>query len=253
MPVEKELEPYEPQGVLQSIGPEIWIVEGPVIGFRWLGLRLPFTTRMTIVRLADGGLWVHSPVELGADLARAIDALGPVRHLVAPNRIHYWWLPAWQHRYPGALGWACPDDQSRALRHGVRIDGRLGEEPPLAWRGQIEQLLVPGWFMTEAVFFHTASSTLILTDLIESFEADRIKSPVFRFLCGATGALHPDGKMPLDLRMTFLGRGGELRAAVRRMIGWRPERIVIAHGRWYRENAEAELRRAFRWVGPLEP
>jgi hypothetical protein len=32
------------------------------------------------------------------------------------------------------------------------------------------------------------------------------------------------------------------------MLGWDPERIVLAHGRWYEANGSAELRRAFRWV-----
>jgi hypothetical protein len=32
------------------------------------------------------------------------------------------------------------------------------------------------------------------------------------------------------------------------MMAWEPERIIIAHGRWYEGNAVAELRRAFRWV-----
>ena len=41
---------------------------------------------------------------------------------------------------------------------------------------------------------------------------------------------------------------GEMRDAVDTMISWQPERIIIAHGRWYEGNAVAELRRAFRWL-----
>jgi hypothetical protein len=37
-------------------------------------------------------------------------------------------------------------------------------------------------------------------------------------------------------------------AAVRTMMSRRPRRIIIAHGRWHRENAVAELKRAFRWL-----
>jgi hypothetical protein len=32
------------------------------------------------------------------------------------------------------------------------------------------------------------------------------------------------------------------------MIGWNPERIVIAHGRWFETDGTAELRRAFGWL-----
>ena len=44
---------------------------------------LPFTTRMTVIRLPDGGLWLHSPTPLDDGLRAAIDALGPVAHIVA--------------------------------------------------------------------------------------------------------------------------------------------------------------------------
>jgi hypothetical protein len=56
------------------------------------------------------------------------------------------------------------------------------------------------------------------------------------------GVVDPDGKAPLELRRTFKNRGA-LRAAIERMIGWQPRRIILAHGRWYPDNAIAELRR----------
>ena len=44
---------------------------------------------MTVVRLADGGLWCHSPIAPAPELFAQIDALDEVRHLVSPNKIHY--------------------------------------------------------------------------------------------------------------------------------------------------------------------
>lgn len=35
------------------------------------------------------------------------------------------------------------------------------------------------------------------------------------------------------------------------MIEWNPERVIMAHGRWYEHDGVAELKRAFRWLGPL--
>jgi hypothetical protein len=35
------------------------------------------------------------------------------------------------------------------------------------------------------------------------------------------------------------------------MIAWNPERVILAHGRWYERDGAQELRRAFRWV--LDP
>ena len=244
------MEPYRPINTLKPVAGDVWLVDGPIIGFRYLGVRLPFPTRMTIVRLAGGELWVHSPTELCATLQAAVAALGPVRHLIAPNRIHYWWIADWQRAFPEALAYAAPGVRKAAAARGARFDRDLEDRPEPAWAGQIDQLLVRGGYLSEAVFFHAASRTLILTDLIESFEADRIESRWLRLAIRLAGCLHPDGKMPIDLRMTFLGHRRELRRAVATMLGWRPERVIIAHGHWYAENALAELRRAFRWLGP---
>jgi hypothetical protein len=94
---------------------------------------------------------------------------------------------------------------------------------------------------------HTARRcTLVLTDLIENFEASKINSPLMQFLTWLGGVRDPQGSMPRDMRMTFQQQ--QLKAAIEKMIDWNPERIVIAHGRWYDRNGRAELIRAFHWL-----
>ncbi len=43
---------------------------------------------MAVLRLSDGSLWVHSPVNLDDDLAAALAELGEVKHIVTPNYEH---------------------------------------------------------------------------------------------------------------------------------------------------------------------
>lgn len=68
---------------MKSFAPGIYIVDGPVLSF------LPFLypTCMAIVRLSDGSLWVWSPVELTDELKAEVEALGPVKHILSPNKI----------------------------------------------------------------------------------------------------------------------------------------------------------------------
>ncbi len=80
---------YEPINTLKPVADNIWIVDGPIVRMDVPGGSIPFPTRMTIVRLANGDLWVHSPTALTNTLQAEVDELGPVRHLVSPNRIHY--------------------------------------------------------------------------------------------------------------------------------------------------------------------
>ena len=102
--------------------------------------------------------------------------------------------------------------------------------------------------MTEVVFFHRPSRTLILTDLIENFEPEKLRSWTMRLLTWFGGVQDPDGRMPRDMRFSFRSRKAELRIAIETMIALAPERIILAHGRWYERDGARELRRAFRWL-----
>ncbi|MBL6929192.1 MAG: DUF4336 domain-containing protein [Rhodospirillales bacterium] len=244
------VETYEPTGILKPVADGVWIVDGPVIKFGYLGVKFPFPTRMTIVRLADGGLWVHSPTEISPALKSDVDALGPVRYLIAPNRIHYWWVEDWVAAYADALSYAAPGVRKKARSKGrfADYDADLAVDGEYPWSGELEMLLVPGSYLTEAVFFHQPTRTLVITDLIQNYESEKIANPVFRYLSRWAGAVDPDGQTPVDLRSTFFRHRKQMTEAVRTMISWQPQRIIIAHGRWYEENAVGELKRAFRWL-----
>ena len=238
--------PYAPLNTLKPVAPDVWIADGPVIRF----YGLPFTTRMSVIRLPGGGLWLHSPIAPDPGLVAEVAALGPVAHLVAPNWIHYAHVGAWQALYPQAQCWAAPGVRERAAsRHvAIRIDAELGDAAPEAWAGVIEQMIFAGSAVhREAVFFHRPSKTLILTDLIENFER-RALPAWFVPLAFMAGVLDPDGKAPIDMRQTFRKGRAAARASAQRMIGWGPERVILAHGRWYPRDGVAELRRAFRWL-----
>jgi hypothetical protein len=202
---------------------------------------------MTIVRLPNGGLWLHSPIEPDDALFKNISELGPVQFLVAPNTFHYWWIPDWKARFPAAIAYAVPDLERSAKRR-IPIERTLNGVAPPEWNDVIDQVLIRGDVLTEVDFFHRPSRTLILTDLIESFEPGRTRKRWYRWLIRLRGAADPDGKTPFDIQLTFVRHRKAVRAAVERMIAWSPERIIIAHGRWYEANALPELSRAFRWV-----
>ncbi len=237
---------YEPLNVLKPVAADIWIVDGPAIRF----YGLPFSTRMTVVRLANGDLWLHSPTVYDAALAGELAKLGPVRHLVAPNWIHYAYVAEWQAVCPEAEAWAAPGVAARAASRGLEMafDHDLGPEAEAPWAGEIGQMIVEGSKVhREAVFFHNASRSLILTDLIENFETANV--PWWMALLGRLGGIMaPKGAMPRDMRMTFRGHHDQLRAAIEGMINWGPERIILAHGRCFERDAEDELRRAFGFV-----
>jgi len=237
---------YEPLDTLKPVADGLWLIDGPAIRF----FGMPFSTRATVVLLENGDFWVHSPTRLTDGLRRELDAIGPVRHLIAPNWLHYAHLDDWLAAYPEAQAWGAPGVEARARKKGLalQIDHTLQwDRAEAPWDGQIEQMIVRGSKLhREAVFFHHASQTLILTDLIEAFETAKL--PVWmRPLVWIAGIDDPDGTMPPDMRRSFRDRTA-LGADLERMIAWAPERVIIAHGRWYESNGVAELERAFRKV-----
>ena len=238
---------YPPLNTLKPVADDVWIVDGPLIRFRTIGLNIPFPTRATIIRLDGGRLFVHSPTPLDGSLKAEIDKSGVPRWIIGPNRLHYWWIPDWRDAYPEAEVYLAPRIKEQAGER-LNFDCRaLDLSSGYAWDEQIKTLSVPGAYMTEIVFFHVASRTLVLTDLIENFESAKLGF-LMRFLCWLGGVRDPDGSTPSDLRATFRKQRPQVRAAVETMIEWDPERIVLAHGRWYARDGRAELQRAFRWI-----
>ncbi len=244
MAPDKHATGHEPLNTLKPVAPDIWLIDGPAVRF----YGMPYSTRCTVVRLADGKLWVHSPSLLTDALRTELKALGPVRYLIAPNWLHYVNIASWQQAYPDAATYAAPGVAARAARKGapLRVDDDLGQTAPPAWADQIDQMIVLGSKRhREAVFFHRTSATLILTDLIQNFETAKL--PVWmRPLVWLAGIDDSDGKMPLDMRMTFAK--APLAESVEEMIAWNPQRLILAHGRWYPQDAVEELRRAFRRI-----
>jgi len=241
---------YEPTGLLKPVDENIWIVDGPVEHMQQFGFNVPFPTRMTVIRLNDHSLFIHSPVKPEQKLFAAIDALGPVAHLISPNKLHYAAIHPWSQQYPNALCWASPGVRERAENHCIKVhfDHDLRPEAAPAWSGEIDQVIFKGSrFMEEVVFFHKSSRTVILADLIENFEAEKLNT-VMRWLVRLAGNLDPDGKLPIDLRMTFLGRHKQACKSYACLLAWQPERIILSHGRWYDRNGVKELKRAFRWL-----
>ncbi len=227
---------------LHEFGPDIWVCEGPVVPF-FFGFHYP--TRMAVVRLSDGGLFVWSPIALSAELKHEVDTLGPVRHLVSPNLLHHLFLGEWKSAYPEARLYASPGLRSR--RKDLVFDAELADAPDPGWAADLDQVLVLGSFaMTEAVFFHRASGTAIFADLIENLPRDWFGG--WRGLVARLdGIVEPNPGAPREWRASFINRRAA-RSALERILAWPIERVLIAHGEPASTNGAAFVRDAFVWL-----
>ncbi|MGH8796565.1 MAG: DUF4336 domain-containing protein [Caldimonas sp.] len=227
--------------MLVPFAENLYLAEGPTVSF----FGFPYPTRMVVARLSTGRLWVWSPVALTHELAAAVASLGPVAYIVSPNKLHHLFLADWSRRWPDARLYAPPGLARKKTR--LHFEAELGDGNDDPWMTEIDQAVFRGSFvMDEVVFFHRASRTAIFGDLIQRFpeeEAKGWKGLVMRL----GGLVGPHGSTPPDWRLTFLSRG-RARAARRKVLAWKPQRLVIAHGDCAGTGAADIIAAALRWI-----
>jgi hypothetical protein len=229
--------------VLTEIAKDVWTAEGPVVKF----FIFDYPTRMAVVRLSNGDLWIWSPTGLDDALAAELTALGPVKHLVSPNALHHLYMGEWKERFPDARLYASPGLAKK--RTDLHFDAELGDAPDPDWGDEIDQVVFRGsFFLEEVVFLHRASETALVCDLIQRFDPASLSGwrGAIMKLWGLVG---PNGSTPLEWRASWLNRRAG-RAARDKALAWNPSNLVIAHGVHPTENGRAALERGLRWLGP---
>lgn len=226
---------------LTKFGSSIWILDGDVV--RMYGI--PFSTRMTIVRLEAGGLWVHSPIFPSEGCLAAINKLGAVEHIVAPNKIHSLGIEPWKAIYPDARVWVSPEFKQRHPK--TCADETLDNNAPSTWSAEIDQHMFEGsTFLDEVLFLHRPSRTLIVTDLIQKHDPDT-QFWFWRFVKGAAGILGKEGGTARDLRASFRDRPAA-RRSLETVLSWDFDKLIISHGFCVHEGAKVGVEKAFSWL-----
>lgn len=210
-------------------------------------LRMPggaiLPNRSTIVRLRERSLVVISPPPLvSPDDTLAIDAIGDVRYVVIPNSFHYVYAAAFLARYPRAALLTAAAVAARVpdLPAGQELDPKA---LPEAWKSELElAVLGPVHGISETVFFHCATRTLILTDLaFHMTRFDRSFDRIAWRLSGVPRAFGPSR----TARQLLLRDVREAAPFLERVAKWPFERIVVAHGDVVEDDAQARFRSAY--------
>lgn len=224
---------------LRLVAPGLWTLAEPLSA-----IGVPMGRRMSVVRLGDGGLWIHSPAPLGEELREQLEAIGPVTDVVAPSNIHgHLSLAEYGEGFPSARVWGAPGLPKR--RRDLRLTSVVGQgdEPP--WAGEIPFASFEGHrFVTELEFLHPPSRTLIAADLCFNLGgAWPLRSRLF-----ANGP-----RLRRRLGPTLLFRAGirDKRAAansIKRILDWDFDRILVGHGEDVEAGGHDAFERAFAWL-----
>ncbi len=221
---------------LEPVAPGIWTTPRPQ---RFWGVETG--TRMTLVELEGGGLFVHCPVALDRETRAEVERLGEVRAVASSSLYHHLYAGEWMRAYPKALFCACPGLDAK--RADLTFGHVLGNEPHPLWAGELEQVFFSGRFEKEVVFFHNKTKTLITADALLNLSPQPSRATrVVAFLMGNTAP----GKGYLEHLAVRDRRAA--RAEVERMLAWEIERIVLAHGGLVERDGRRVLREAYAWL-----
>ena len=207
--------------------------------FGWQAGLVRIPVRMTVLRLGDGRLVLHSPVPIVGELRVELDALGEVGFIVVPNA-HGRFAALASQAFPDAQLVAAPaaPRSGKALSFGAS----LADHPPTAWAGEVESLLVRGFRLREVVLFHRPSRTLVLTDLC--FNIQRSSSRIARGLFRANGMWQRFGPSRI-IRSLAVSDRAAFQQSLEHILRWDFERIVPGHGDVVERGGPAALRAAW--------
>jgi hypothetical protein len=223
--------------MLQTIAPDIWHVQHAFVAN---GLQV--SSRMTVIRLENGGLWLHSPIPLSPELRKQLAELGSVEFIVAPSKTHHLFVAEYVQAFPHARLFGAPG--LTVKRPDLKGMSELTENIEPEWQADLEQVFFAGIpFGNETVWFHKATRTLILTDLCQWWQGDLNFGA--RLYASLTGV-----RKQMDVPKTIRWLTKDKRAAhvsAQKILAWPIERVVMAHNAIVEQDAHASLTRAFSY------
>lgn len=205
--------------MLESLAADLWVARRPLpIAVGDVG------ARMTVLRLGDETLMLHSPVQLDAKLAQALRELGAVKWLLGPNKVHHLFLGDYVKAFPDAALCGAPGLTEK--RRDLAFQHVLAPQPPPGWPECVKLQLVEGApLMNEVALLHAPSRTLVLTDLVFNVQPASNRARLFHWLVGATGRFGPHRLIRLGIRDRAAAR-----RSLDRILAWDFDRVVMSHG-----------------------
>src|SRR5262249_42324433 len=225
--------------MLRRLDRDLWITQHPL---RFLGAEVG--TKMTVFRLKDGSLLIHSPVPLDRPTQAELDGLGPVRFVVAPNRHHHLFVADYARIYPEAKIFGAPGLDSK--RRDLRFDAILTQVPPTEWASEIDQTIFQAFPpLNEVIFLHRSSRTIVFTDLLINIRNS--ESRYTRFLMWLDGGLGHVA-VPRSFRLLLKMRRARVRETIDQILSWDFDRLSLAHGEIVERGAKEVVRKAWSFL-----
>lgn len=225
-------------GPLTSIADGVFVDTASV---RILGMRL--TSTMTVLRLGDGSLLLHSPIPATPERRAAVEALGPVAHLYAPNLYHHMWIGEWAGAFPSARVHGPAGLTGK--RPDLRVDRTHAADPEPAFAGVVDELSIEGFRLEESVLVYRPARTLVVADLVHN--VGRPSHAWTRLYSRAMG-FYDRVALSRMIRWTAFSDKVAARRSVDELLARPFDAVVVGHGTPIAAGGKDAIAAAFGWL-----
>jgi hypothetical protein len=262
----KLLDPLAVQTVVASHDPRVTTFSRPFT--RVLGLlKFEVGGRMTVVKMAHGGLFVFSPIKLDDVTRETIQRMGEVEYIVLPDLEHHLYAADYLTLNPSATIIGVPglDKKRKDLSFEHLMGGPAEQRKPFGLEHEFDYLYLDKTVNRESLFFHRPSNTLLTADLLWNLPAvEQYKQAgpggkprtSFNFMTKINSSfMNPESIGHTAFMWYVMAKGAQGRTqigdAMKKVIEeWKPTSIVMCHGETVVGSASDVrnvLKRGFRW------
>lgn len=223
---------------VRAVAEGIWVASEPV---RIVGMKL--AANMTVLRLDGGDLLLHSPVPMTPERRAAVEALGRVAHLYAPNTFHHLWIGDWARAFPAARIHA--PSALAGKRPDLRIDRAHDLVPEPAFDGVLDEQHIHGFRLHESALVYRPARALVVTDLVHN-----IGRPEDPWTIAYTRAMGFYDRVALSrvIRWTGFFDPRAARRSFDALLEHPFERLLVGHGAPVPTGAREALTAAYTWL-----
>ena len=223
---------------LREVTTGVWIASDPV---RIVGTRL--SANMTVLRLEGGALLLHSPVSMTPERHAAVESLGEVAHLYAPNTFHHRWIGEWAAAFPNARVHA-----PSALAKVLRIDRAHDKETDSSFSGILDEQHFAGFRLHETALVHRASRSLVVADLAHNVGRAAIDGDGWTKFYTRMMGFYDRVALSRFIRWTAFSDKGATRSHIDLLLSLPFDNLLVGHGEPVLGGAHASFANVYAWL-----
>ena len=208
-----------------------------VMSFPWPVFGIDFKRNVTLLRLSNGRVVIHSTADFTNEDIAAIRRFGEPGWLVEATVMHDTFAKRGGAALPG-LPYLAPDGFTKAS--GMQTLSL--SPPPTDWAGEIDVLKIEGTRMNEHVFFHRRSRTLVVADLFFSFPEQTSGWP--RFFVRNIMRLPRMFGISVFFRRLVINDKSSFARSMNTLLDWDFERLVVGHWKPIETGAKRAVEQA---------